>query len=210
MSRGEAADIINKILNGNFKKVEYTANFPVAYKLDNFYGMDWIFRKNLIFFNQIPDKYIEFFNKAGYTYIITNTCEEYFPNYKFLVGMTDSGNKKVYVEKYTNLSTVQHEIGHVIFLEVFGDQNNTLSFIYEKEKQSIVKFVGDYALTNSNEFWAEAFSYLLINKNNVDRIQRFREANPLTTEVVLDNMINYEGLANIEEINKIYEQNVNN
>lgn len=208
MLREEAADLINKVVHNNFSKIEYIAEFPVEYKLDNFRGMDEVFRKNLLFLKTIPIKFTELFNKKGYTYLITNQCEDYYPELKNsdgnVIGITDYNRKIICIERDSDLLSVQHEFGHIVASELIDNENHKiLDLIYAQEKNSIARFTRDYALSNADECFAEAFGYLLKNYNDVIAIQKFRKECPLTTQIIYDNIINYDGFINFNKINEI-------
>lgn len=203
LTRGEMAEIIAKLLTNNFKKFDYATDISVNYFLDNFQNMDETFRENECALENIPDKYIDLFNNLGYILVITKNCQDYYPEKSHTVGITDVTNKIVFVEQFAQGFTLYHEFAHVISFEIFPNKDDILNFIYDNEAESISKFTSTYALASPDECFAEAFCWFITNKNNEKLINIFRNANPIATKIILDNMINYEGLANLEEINKI-------
>lgn len=212
MLRCELANLINKVVNGDFTKIEYTADFPVNYQLESFRDMDKIFQKNCEAIETIPKKYIDFFNKMDYVFLITLTCESKFPasiNSKGNVtGVTDWKNKIVCVEQCADASVVRHEFGHVVAYELLKEnREKILEFMYQNEKISASGFLSEYASTAPDEFFAEAFNYFIENQYDEKEIERFREKNPLTTQIIYDNMINCEELVRLKEIKRIIKKN---
>lgn len=204
MTMREMLLILSQVVDEEFQQIEYSGELPVEYELHNFRNMDETFKKCKEYLSLIPEKYIREFNEKGYKFIMSKSCEELFYSSEGnLVGVYEKENKAIYVERDEVASTVFHEFGHFIAYELIPGRKMILRRIFEKEGKSISKYTSIYALESEDECFAEAFAWLLSNRKNSEKIAKFREANPLATAIILDNIIEYDGLVNIKQIKRL-------
>lgn len=122
----------------------------------------------------------EVFNREGWTFTAGNDyINEYMERHgnQNISGLCVYANKVLYVRDPE--STI-HEFGH------FYQRNTLYPFeiirLYELEAESLSSVIGDYCLTNSSEYFAEAFDLYIKCLENPNEIARFKNNAPLTWE----------------------------
>lgn len=90
-----------------------------------------------------------------------------------IVGLTVYTNKAIYV---CSVSSVVHEFGHFLHSQLGYPQ--TIDSLYQKEAKNVNLVIGDYALTNEMEYFAEFFESWI--RASDDRLQELKDAAPET------------------------------
>lgn len=89
------------------------------------------------------------------------------------VGLTKYADKAIYTRSITS---VIHEFGH--FLHDQLGRPLQVDKLFELEAEQARPVIGDYAMTNESEYFAEIFEVWM--KGNEDKLQKLREAAPQT------------------------------
>lgn len=90
-------------------------------------------------------------------------------------GVTDYEVKTIWI-RYPDV--VVHEFGH--FLWYLVDDRLTAEVLYALEAENMIETLGDYAVVNSHEYFAECFEYWILNQNDTEAMREFQEAAPKT------------------------------
>lgn len=90
-----------------------------------------------------------------------------------IVGLTVYATNAIYV---CNVASVVHEFGHFLHSQLGYPQE--IDDLYQKESESAKLVIGDYALTNEMEYFAEFFESWIRASN--DRLQELKTAAPET------------------------------
>jgi hypothetical protein len=126
--------------------------------------------------NTIPEYIRNFLKSKGCKIYITDTnlSERFFPNDNLgsVAGTTVPIELTVYLEDRKNAikNSLVHEVGHLIdVIHLTSSEELRFKEIFEAEKNIFLNIPGadDYALTNSSEYFAEAFVIYLKNPNEL-------------------------------------------
>lgn len=77
-----------------------------------------------------------------------------------------------------NAGSMVHEFGHFLHHHVRAPE--TVEQLYEKEAKQAEALLGEYAMTNDNEYFAEVFEYWIASNGNEDRLSKLQAAAPGT------------------------------
>lgn len=179
ITKGEAAQIIYLMQT---KDIEVKA--PALMQTVNLINVDQNFNLNsyLLEIQKVPEAILNQFHADGWSYCVDS---EYVDNFGDRKGMEYAGvcsyaDKSIYV-KY-DYATV-HEFGHY-----FHDVCDAASFaaIYAKEAEAARAVLGDYAATNEDEYFAEAFDYWINWNDDSVQMSALEEVAPETYEFFHD------------------------
>lgn len=175
MTRGDAAQILYQLL-----VCEYEIEEPPMVSAVFLYNLEGV-RLNpyLMELNRIPTPILQVFESSGWKYVIDYGYLEDFSRRQGIdcIGATSYSTKEIYVSIHT---ATGHEFGH--FLDQilhFPSKHDTL---FKAEAQSSRAVLRDYAATNSREYFAEYFAYWIVNRKNVDKMERLASVSPETYE----------------------------
>lgn len=90
-------------------------------------------------------------------------------------GLTIFGEKTLFV---ANAGSTIHEFGH--FLHHHVQVPEMVKQLYEKEATQAEVLLGEYAMTNDNEYFAEVFEYWIASNGDEGRLSRLQAAAPGT------------------------------
>lgn len=124
---------------------------------------------------ELPEVILDRFEDKGWTLVIGSEFIDQWSteNNSMAVGLTSYTNKSIYVR---SSGSVTHEFGHFLHSElgrplIVGD-------LFEKEAEQAKPVIGDYAMTNKSEYFAEFFERW-INWDDA-KLQRLQEVAPET------------------------------
>lgn len=176
ISRGEAVQLIY-LMQTRELKVEPTTLIQMV-KLIN---TDQVNNLNpyLLEIQKIPETILYKFLENGWSYCIDS---DYVDDFGVRIGMECAGccsykNKTIYVK--FDYATI-HEFGH--FYHRIAYNVSSFKDIYVKESDSARSVLGDYAATNENEYFAEAFAYWINWADDETMMASFAQSAPETYE----------------------------
>ena len=116
----------------------------------------------------IPQSLLKQFAAEGWTlYFTSDPLSTYYPEHFGGVGVTDYGQKAIYVfvdasYMYSAEDTLLHEFGHFLQHTLNGRFDDEIQRAYEEGKEKLAEITGrSYCTTNEREFFAEAFRIYL-------------------------------------------------
>lgn len=126
---------------------------------------------------KVPKSILEQFSKEDWSLVVGNK-ELAVWNYKngmSASGLTIFGEKTLFV---ANAGSTIHEFGH--FLHHHVQVPEMVKQLYEKEATQAEVLLGEYAMTNDNEYFAEVFEYWIASNGDEGRLSRLQAAAPGT------------------------------
>ena len=133
--------------------------------------------------NKIPPEILQSFIGGNWTFSIDSKkleelgCEDG----SIWFGSTNYTAKEICVR--TPIS-VLHEFGH--YLDYTLDFPNIHDEYYNLEAKTASIFLGEYATTNSREYFASYFAFWIENANNESKMQQLQLASPVTYQYFLE------------------------
>ena len=174
ISRGEAVQLIYLM-----QTQELEMATPTLIQMVNLVNTDQVSSLNSFLqeIRKIPDNILYEFQANGWSYRIDS---DYVESFSDRIGMECAGccsylNKSIYVKQ--DYATI-HEFGH--FYHRFACKDSSFNDIYMKEHESARSVLGDYAATNKNEYFAEAFDYWINWSDNSAKMDAFASVAPET------------------------------
>ena len=189
-NRAEITQLIYNIKNLNsFQVPAIVENFPV-----NFDEQISDVNKNIFYetLSYLPKNYLNDFIKSDWSFYVTNkNLSEFYNNLDYFsaVGLTDCNKEIIYIKTpifFMGIKTILHEFGH------FVSYNYNISLplnIFEEEKNQLSNFIRPYAATNPSEAFAELFSFYMINHNNNEKMNDFKNILPLCYDFISENIL---------------------
>lgn len=181
-TRGDIAKLIYFVKKGNPKKSEYKT--PIEIKIDAKTNCNKLRSSVLYELTFIPQKYIDIFNQNEWSIYLTNNLKKYCST-QGAKGVTNE------TEKYIALSTPFYSYDKNILIHEFGhfidsiDKTNVPSInMYNFEVNKIAELTGEYCKTNRMECFAEAFKYVVFNRNNPEKYKEMKEKIPMSLEYI--------------------------
>ena len=123
----------------------------------------------------IPQSLLEQFAEGNWTlYFTSEPISTYYPEHFGGVGVTDYGQKAIYVfvdasYMYSAEDTLLHEFGHYLHHTLGTKFDAEIRQAYEEKKEMLARASGrQYCTTNMREFFAEAFRMYLKGKNYIN------------------------------------------
>lgn len=173
ITRGEAVQILYKASRTNLELEAPPIVDKLNVKVDeNYIGKCAPYLEAAA---ELPEVILDHFEDKGWTLVIGNDFIDQWSteNNSMAVGLTSYTNKSIYVR---SSGSVTHEFGHFLHSElgrplIVGD-------LFEKEAEQAKPVIGDYAMTNKSEYFAEFFEKW-INWDDA-KLQRLQEAAPET------------------------------
>lgn len=190
-TRAEITQLIYNIKKLNsFQIPVIVENFPVKFDEQISDVNKNIFYEALSY---LPKIYLNdfVFNNWSFYISIYNLSIFYNDNFKYssAIGVTDLSRKIIYIRTpllFTGIKNILHEFGH------FVSYNYNIylpSNIFKEEKNQLSNFIRPYAATNSDEAFAELFSFYMIHHNNNEKMNDFKNALPLCYDFISENII---------------------
>ena len=140
---------------------EELKDLSITYLGDNVILESGTARRALI---NVPQSLLEQFAEEGWTlYLTSEPISTYYPEHFGGVGVTDYGQKAIYVfvdasYMYSAEDTLLHEFGHFLHHTLGTKYDAEIRRAYEQEKDTLAAVTGrNYCTTNEREFFAEAF-----------------------------------------------------
>ena len=155
---------------------------------------------------KIPQKYIDEFNKQGWSYYIVEDVEDYRPSLDLdVAGLCVYGEKRRYLTAHCIFEfadTPTHEFCH--FIHHSDDAGFLLKqTIYQLENEKAATVIGDYCTTNSSEFFAEFASTMLLKEGSRE-YAALQEKCPLTFHAIQQAWLDADGLLDKVLCNQLY------
>ena len=173
MTRGDAAVLLHTLLTQTLE----VATPPLLNELDIQAESSADLNRFLLEINRVPAPILQAFCAAGWEF---HVAPAYMQAYSERRG-TDYGGLTVYAEKriYVSASvSVIHEFGHFLAWELgFPPEHDAL---YCAEQESARTVLRDYAVTNSQEYFADYFSFWIRNSDDKSEMERLKAATPQT------------------------------
>ena len=126
---------------------------------------------------KVPKIIRDKFQEEGWSLVVGNEELAVWNNKngKSASGLTIYGKKTLLV---ANAGSMVHEFGHFLHHHVRAPE--TVEQLYEKEAKQAEALLGEYAMTNDNEYFAEVFEYWIASNGNEDRLSKLQAAAPGT------------------------------
>lgn len=167
-TRGDIANVIYKV---NTTEFPTDSGIEYDYNIENL-GNDstyWYVRQ----LDRIPKPIMDKFKQLGWKLSV---------NLDKLAGTSYSGlcsyrEKTIYVN---TASSIVHEIGH--FMDSYLGWPSNRNNMYAIEHEKAHYFLGDYAMTNAAEYFAEYFDYYLSFRHSDKKVSMMKELTPKTYE----------------------------
>ena len=123
----------------------------------------------------LPEALLARFHDEGWSLVIGDDyiIQWSYKNDANAVGLTSYANETIYTR---NASNVPHEFGH--FLHEQLDRPQKVVELFEKEAQQAQPVIGDYAMTNESEYFAEIFEKFMLWDD--EKLQKLQAAAPET------------------------------
>ena len=133
--------------------------------------------------NQVPSEIMQSFVDENWTFSIDSQQLEEFGDEDGLIwlGSTNYAAKEICVRTPTS---VLHEFGH--YLDYTLNFPNIHDEYYKLEARTASIFLGEYATTNSKEYFASYFAFWIENVNNESKMQRLQSASPMTYQYFIE------------------------
>ena len=183
ITRGEAAQIIYLM-----QTKDITVEAPALMEMIHVDNVDQNFNLNayLLEIQKVPEEILKQFHADGWSYRVDRASVDGFGDRKGteFAGVCSYANKSIYV-KY-DYATV-HEFGHY-----YHNSCDDTGFraIYDKEAEAARAVLGDYAATNEDEYFAEAFDYWINWNDDSVQMSALEEVAPETYEFFHDLAMN--------------------
>ena len=189
----EAEEIIEKLIKKDFKKVEYTDNtLPIKYKLYDFNDKHNTYNKVSSMVGKLPKVCIDNLNKQGYTLHIVDSVTKYHPNkHKEASAFISYDNKSIFIQK-GNEDDLFHEVGHFM-LNRLSNKKSICDYLYKQEGLDACSFSYIRYEYGAEELICDAFSYIFMNSENEERINRFKESCPKIYWIITEGILNTSG-----------------
>ena len=190
-TRAEITQLIYNIKKLNsFQIPIIVENFPIKFdeQISNF-------DKNIFYeaLSYLPQIYLDDFSSNNWSFYISseNLSTFYNNNSRYLsaIGVTDPNQKIIYIKApllFSGPKNILHEFGHFVSYNynIFLPLN-----IFEEEKNQLSKFIRPYAATNIDEAFAELFSFYMMNHNNNEKMNDFKNILPLCYDFLINNIL---------------------
>ena len=128
----------------------------------------------------VPREIIQSFISNKWTFDIWSDSERFSVenvDYYMYGGATDYNQKTIWVN---DKNSIIHEFGHYLDSALYFPDNH--NYIYEIDSENASKIIGNYAKTNSHEYFAAYFAYWIKNQNDDKAMIELQKATPTTYE----------------------------
>ena len=167
-SRGDFAVFLYRLMAGKYTPLG-EKDFPSIPDELLQYGDNWQARNAVIrAYDNLPARLTTRFLDSGWELCYDGLHEE-FPEHENAVGMTDFSNRKIYLDTNVSEETVYHEFGH--FLEYTLGIRDKSNDCYLTESSHAEELLGDYAMTDFKEYFAEAYAYWIDPDNDRTKLK---------------------------------------
>lgn len=217
VKRGELVLLLYRIEMG-----DYT---PLPEVQVDWYGMTveedpacWRERNQALYeLTLLPEKYIEAFVENGWKLDFCESIEVKYPDHVSVLNI-ESGNLAG-ICMYGNVRTIAihpvssckpnnvliHEFAH--FISDLVTQRDYLRNIYEAEVDNIAMLIGrNYPKTNEDEAFAEAFRYIVRNRNNEHMYETMQYYIPLTLAYIERGFLDADGCYDIAMLDAVTKE----
>ena len=173
ITRGEAAQILYAASQSDIKVPDPPIVDELNVEIEDDYRTKCA--KFLEIAADLPEALLARFNEEGWSLVIG---DEYIIQWDYendanAVGLTSYANETIYTR---NASNVPHEFGHFLH-EQLGRPQKVVE-LYKKEAQQAQPVIGDYAMTNESEYFAEIFEKFMLWDD--EKLQKLQAAAPET------------------------------
>lgn len=167
-SRGDFAVFLYRLMSEKYTPLEEVDLPNIPDELLQ-YGDNWQARNAVIrAYDNLPVRLTSHFLDSGWELCYDGLHEE-FPEHEDAVGMTDFSNRKIYLDTNVSEETVYHEFGH--FLEYTLDIRDKSNDCYLNESRHAEELLGNYAMADSKEYFAEAYAYWIDPDNDRTKLK---------------------------------------
>lgn len=193
-TRGEAMDITYRLITGNYKTLEAPAMWqdvnvimesPNCWKERNRSMYEWTL---------IPDKFIQKFKDENWTLRFVEEMKTYYPQHPTSIGMTEYEGRVITIATAFNrnaMDVLAHEFGHFVMCQ--AQIPMTGEYLYQAEKDKLAELTGSqYCKTNRYEYFAEAFRYILIERDVPQEYAKMKASIPITLNLIENGFLDCE------------------
>ena len=126
---------------------------------------------------KIPKSIRKQFGEEGWTLVVGNKELAIWnhENRMSASGLAIFGEKTLLVD---SAGSTVHEFGHFLHHHVRAPE--MVEQLYEREAKQAEIILGEYAMTNDNEYFAEVFEYWIVFNGNAERLTKLQAAAPST------------------------------
>lgn len=203
MTRGETATLLYRIATDNYIP-QQVPDLVVKTNMQMLSPTCWRMRNEAIYDLAIlPQKYVDEFQRLGWSITIGTDMEEYEEDYPTAIGLT-AGKRILLSNKlgdhYGN-HTLIHEMGHFV-MRITG-LPIMLHDIKTLEEDGLASITGSYCKTNIQEYFAEAFRHVLLYRNTEDKYVEIVRNAPLTVKCIEQAYLDADGLYSLDAVNAV-------
>lgn len=152
----------------------------------------WKVRNELVYcLDSIPSKWIMSFKDDNWKFVIVDDVKFKLDDGADAIAICSTSDNTIYIGTKRfgfGLYIPEHELAHYIADK--GNIYGSASTLMCLEAENLGTYIGDYALTNHNEYFAECFKHIWANRNNREELDKIQAKIPLTFHVIYDLVIN--------------------
>ena len=195
-TRGEAMDFLYRLYCTEYEGPEALTDLGLTEK--NFFISDlasrWHIRNGFLHgLSLLPQKYIDYYHSKGWDFVIDD-IGTYFPEMEGVAGLFASSTQKIYINA-SAISTTLHELGHFLWWYLHLTDYADMMFQDTVETQGLITLAkSTYCLTDSAEWFAEAFAVVLELHQTEEGRTQLAQYMPKTYAAIRDGLLNAEGL----------------
>lgn len=199
-TRGETLNLAYRLIQNDYKKqaepelwqnVNVIMESPICWRERNMAMYEWTL---------IPEKFTQSFQDNEWTLRFTGSMSNHYPEEPIAAGMTDFADKVITIAHAFNSHSTHvliHEFGHYTMHEI--QIPLTQKYMYETEKEQLAELTGSqYCKTNREEYAAEAFRYILLNRYNPSEYEKMRNQIPVTLNIIENGFLDCEEFVNYD------------
>lgn len=203
MPRGEAANLLYRIATSDYIP-QQTPDLVIKTNMQMLSPTCWRMRNEAIYDLAIlPQKYVEEFQRLGWSITLGSDMEEYDEDFPLAIGLTTE--KRILLSNklgdHYGSHTLIHEMGH--FVARVTGLTVMLSDIKTLEEDGLASVTGSYCKTNKQEYFAEAFRYVLLYRNVEDEYVEIVRNAPLTVKFIEQAYLDADGLYSLDAVNAV-------
>ena len=206
-TRGEVAHLFYCLLARDYipqPEPEQVLAFPMDIKAEGL----WKLRNSALYdLTFIPQKYLDAFQEDGWRLLLVNNMKPYYDT-KLAYGLTVYNDKQIILSKLFypyQMQPLVHEFGHYA-MWLSGDLLSP-GYMYDFEAEALASLTDSrYCCTNKWEYFAEAFSYILLNRDNPEKYAEMQEQIPLSLRYIEEGWLDAGGPFDRDAINRVTQE----
>lgn len=170
-------------------------------------GDSWRVRNSAMCdWTHLPEKLKQSLIDEGWKIVITYNMRDYYPKTGIMAcGMTDTSKKQITLaanfNSYEN-EVLIHEMGH--YVSLLSDFVLDTRYMFDTERFEVADLLNkSYCKTSRLEMFAEAFRYVLLNRNDEAKYAEMQERIPLCLAYIERGYLDANGVYFIGELNDV-------